>query len=399
MRLRAVRGRGPTCGAVRGFSSSPMAVCAIFGPLVAVMGAASVSRGDPVLENGWDNGFFAPFNAGNAATVKYGDSGWLGGPDALPISLERIDMGLVGFDSPTAGTTDIVVTFNNGDPSGLVFGNGAELYRTTFTGVTLPATEPGEAVGFTLSVPLPGVATTGGFNNVGWSVSLANYDYAGRFGFQVSTFSNFTTGFPTNNASFFNGSSWSLFSFGPDPETQSANFVATVVAVPEPIVFDVPFGVIPQGTFGRPVVNSAESVTKTGAGTLQFDALNRYLGPTLIAEGTLALVYDQSGSVIGSIENSPAIIVAEGATFDVTAPTFFTELQAFFLDDGQTLGGAGTVAGSVILGGGSTLAPGMPAFAGGPPGTVSSVPEPSAWWLAAAGLAGGLARRLRRRAP
>ena len=105
--------------------------------------SAGIVRSDPVLENGWDNGFFTPFNSGNAATVIYGDSGWLGGPAALPITLSQIDMGLVGFDSPTAGTADITVTFNNGDPSGLVFGSGAELFRTTFTAVDLPATEPG----------------------------------------------------------------------------------------------------------------------------------------------------------------------------------------------------------------------------------------------------------------
>lgn len=331
------------------------AACLVWA-LTAAFGPQAVA--DPVLENGWDNGFFTPFTSSNAATVVYGDSGWLGGPAAMPITLSQIDMGLVVFDSPTAGSTDITVTFNNGDPSGLVFGPGTELYRTTFTGVSLPATEPGEATGFTLSVPLPSVVTSGGYNNVGWSVRLGNYDYAGSFGFQVSTLSNFTTGFPTNNASFFNGSSWSLFSFGPDPETQSVNFVATITAVPEPIGFVVESGERTQGSFGRPFVNSAASVTKTGAGTLLFDALNHYAGPTLINEGTLALVYDQAGTVIGSIDGSREIRVAPAATFDVTAPTFFSAVQSFFLADGQTLSGGGSVLGAVTTAAGSVLSPG-----------------------------------------
>jgi autotransporter-associated beta strand protein len=333
----------------------PAAASLVWAVLAAV---CTQTLADPVLENGWDNGFFAPFTSSNAATVIYGDSGWLGGPAALPVTVSQIDMGLVVFDSPTAGSTDITVTFNDGDPSGLVFGPGTELYRTTFSGVSLPATEPGESSGFTLSVPLPSIVTSGGYNNVGWSVRLGNYDYAGSFGFQVSTFSNFTTGFPTNNASYFDGSTWSLFSFGPDQETQSVNFVATITAVPEPIVFEVTSGERSQGSFGRPVLNSASSVTKTGAGTLSFDGLNHYAGPTLINEGTLALVYDQSGSVIGSVEGSAEIRVAAGATFDVTVPSFFTSVQSFFLADGQMLSGGGGVLGSITAAAGSTVSPG-----------------------------------------
>jgi len=330
--------------------------CLAFGLIPAVFTPQAL--GDPVLQNGWDNGFFTPFNSGNAATVVYGDSGWLGGPAALPIVLGQLDLGLVVFDSPTSGSTDITVTLNNGDPSGLVFGPGSELFRTTFSNVALPATEPGGIADFILSVPLPSVATAGGFNNVGWSVRLGNYDYAGSFGFQVSTLSNFTTGFGTNNASFFNGSSWSLFSFGPDPETQSVNFVATVAAVPEQILFNVPTGERTQGSFGRPFVNSAASVTKTGSGTLFVDALNRYRGPTFIDAGVLALAYDQSGSVIGGIEESREIRVAAGAAFDVTVPTFFSPVQSFFLAEGQTLSGDGSVLGAVTTPAGSTLSPG-----------------------------------------
>jgi hypothetical protein len=75
--------------------------------------------------------------------------------------------------------------------------------------------------------------TTGGYNNVGWSIQLQNYAFGGNFGFQVSTASGQTAGFYTNNASFYNGSAWSLFSFGSDSNFGVANFVATI-EVPTP---------------------------------------------------------------------------------------------------------------------------------------------------------------------
>ncbi|MFM7184600.1 MAG: autotransporter-associated beta strand repeat-containing protein, partial [Planctomycetota bacterium] len=315
--------------------------------------------GDPVLQNAWDNGYFTPFNAGNVATVKYGDSGWLGGPGALPIALDRIDLGLVGFDSPSAGTADVTITVNNGDPSGRVFGNGAQFFSTTLSGVVLPSTPVGEAVGFTLSVPLVGVTTTGGFNNVGWSVRLSNYAYGGQVGFQTSKLSSFSTGFGTNNASYFNGSSWSLFSFGSDPDTKSANFVAAVNAAPEAIVLtsSVAAGVR-QGAVGRPYINSASSVTKTGTGTFILDALNNYYGPTSIEAGTLKLDYNTGGTVIGTIAKSSTISVAAGATFDVSAPTTFLPTGAYFLKAGQALAGAGTVVGSIATSSNSLVSPG-----------------------------------------
>jgi hypothetical protein len=187
---------------------------------------------DVVFLNQSDNGFFTPFDSSNSATVKYGDSGWLTGFGAPPVSLTSITFGLCVFDSPTAGSTDMLVTINDGDPSGFVFGSGAELYSTRVHALELPATEPGSPVYFAVTIPIPLVQTLGNFNNVGWSVALSNFDYAGSFGFQVSTASGQTIGYYTNNASFFDGSSWSLFSFGPDPNFGVANYVATIEAAP-----------------------------------------------------------------------------------------------------------------------------------------------------------------------
>jgi hypothetical protein len=179
-----------------------------------------------------DNGFFTPFNASNAGTVIYGDSGWIGSGSDDPAALGRITLGLAVFNSETTGTTDLVFTFNDGDPSGLVFGSGATLYSTVIRGVKLPAPGLNTVDYLSVTIPLPAVMTAGGFNNVGWSVALENYDFAGDFGFQVSSCAGQWVGFYTNNASFFDGNAWSLFAFGPGC-SGVANFVAAIeLAVP-----------------------------------------------------------------------------------------------------------------------------------------------------------------------
>jgi len=186
-----------------------------------------------VFDVGNDLGFFAPINSSNAATVKYGDGGWLGpGPGAPGVTLSKIKLRLATFGSKVPGSTDIEFTLNNGDPSGLVFGPGTPLYTTTITGVELPASSATSATFFEIDIPLPNIRTTGGFNNVGWSVKCRNFNYQGQFGFQVATCNGQFVGFYTNNASFFNGSFWSLFAFGQDPCTQVANFSVTLFKAP-----------------------------------------------------------------------------------------------------------------------------------------------------------------------
>jgi hypothetical protein len=206
--------------------------------LSVLAGVSAASGSTVVFENINDNGFFTPFNSGTPSNVRYGDSGWLTGDGSgVPMGLEQITLGLAAYNPSQgnigAGTFDLTFTFNNGDPSGLVFGPGTTLYSTTITGVSLPALSA-EGLGlFSLSIPLPGVVTSGGFNNVGWSVGVSNFSYAGQFGFQASSALGQTTGFYTNNASVFNGTFWNIFSFGGDPITGVANYVATIT-VPSP---------------------------------------------------------------------------------------------------------------------------------------------------------------------
>ena len=187
------------------------------GALTALLAAAPAFAGTVVYNSGPATGFFTPFNSDTPAGTRYGDSGWFGfGADA-PETVNTLTLGLAVSASTApavAGNTDIVFTFNDGDPSGLVFGSGAVLYSTTIVGVDLPAAAPGQATYFELVVPIPNVDTLGGFNNFGFSIGVENFDYTGDFGFQNrGDFNNL--GFYTNNASQFTpGQGWSLFAFG-----------------------------------------------------------------------------------------------------------------------------------------------------------------------------------------
>lgn len=83
------------------------------------------------------------------------------------------------------------------------------------------------------------------------------------------------------------------------------------------------------------------------AGALTLTASNGYTGPTTIEGGTLAL------GAAGSLRSSSRVQVASGAAFNVSALT-----AGYAVSPAQTLAGSGTVIGSVVVGGGATLAPG-----------------------------------------
>jgi hypothetical protein len=197
--------------------------------LVAALAPTSAASAQVVFETGNDNGYFTPFNSANAGTVKYGDSGWLGsGPGSPGVPLGRMTLRLATFGGAVPGSTDIEFTLNDGDPSGLVFGSGAVLYSTTIAGVELPAAFGTDPTYFDVVIPLPRVMTLGDYNNVGWSVKCRNFNYTGSFGFQVGICTSQAFGFYTNNASFNNGTSWSLFAFGADSCTQIAQYSVVI---------------------------------------------------------------------------------------------------------------------------------------------------------------------------
>jgi fibronectin-binding autotransporter adhesin len=86
-------------------------------------------------------------------------------------------------------------------------------------------------------------------------------------------------------------------------------------------------------------------ITKSGAGTWTLGGVNTYSGNTTVGGGTLAL---GAGASIGYSSN---ILVASGATFDVSA-------SGFTLGATNTLSGSGTVNGSMSDSTGSQIFPG-----------------------------------------
>ena len=106
-------------------------------------------------------------------------------------------------------------------------------------------------------------------------------------------------------------------------------------------------GTMTVGAIGATVdvVNSGTTpggIIKTGPGNLVLAGTNTYNGGTVIRDGALVL--------LGTISNSPSIVVQNGATFDVSGAT------AFSIAATQTLGGNGTVIGNTAIAG--TLSPG-----------------------------------------
>jgi autotransporter-associated beta strand protein len=150
-------------------------------------------------------------------------------------------------------------------------------------------------------------------------------------------------------------------------------------------------------------ITGTSSVTKVGNGTILMDGINTFTGTIGIQQGALAI------TSTSAIANSSLIDIAAGASLDVRNVS-----GGYTVGAGQTLGGSGTVLGSVIFGRGSTISPGMmtgvagASLMGGKSHVAGlgldsqtvAVPEPSTLGLVSVGfgLAGVLAARRKRAA-
>ena len=95
------------------------------------------------------------------------------------------------------------------------------------------------------------------------------------------------------------------------------------------------------------------ALTKIGAGTLELDGANTYSGPTTIGAGTLLL------GASGTVNLTPSISVATGATFDVSAVA-----GGFSLPTSELLTGSGRINGSIVDGVSTIIQPGGNGTAG-----------------------------------
>ena len=103
------------------------------------------------------------------------------------------------------------------------------------------------------------------------------------------------------------------------------------------------------------IITGAIGLIKTGPGTQTLGDTNNYTGNTTVNAGTLAL----SGA--GSINKTPVITMAAGATMDASGRTDGT----LTLSTGQTLNGFGTVKGVLTVASLATVAPGSNGRSGG----------------------------------
>jgi len=177
------------------------------------------------------------------------------------------------------------------------------------------------------------------------------------------------------------------------PSLVSGNLVVVQNVAVLPPAASITIGVaagrtITQLAAGYPVLTGTVPVVKTGLGTLVVGGTNTATGPLEIRSGALTVPSAAAVTGFGSLT------VTAGATLDVAALA-----GGYVVPTGQTLGGSGTVHGSVQFGAGATLSPGLGLVAA--PSFVA-VPEPGTAGMAWAALACGassLALRWRPAAP
>lgn len=134
------------------------------------------------------------------------------------------------------------------------------------------------------------------------------------------------------------------------------SFIAGVGEAPRNAIFSVG-GLNTSSTFAGSILG--HSLTKVGTGVLTLSGTNNtFIGATTISNGVLALVTNSLGSNT-EISNAPTVTITAPGVLDVSGQSDKT----FSLGLGgvnQTLGGNGTIRGSLLVGGLGTVSPGFP---------------------------------------
>jgi fibronectin-binding autotransporter adhesin len=209
--------------------------------------------------------------------------------------------------SPTASENDVLrLTGSTPLPTSLASGNAVRLFLNvaslaqadSFTGgffTTADSTAAISGGSYSTYVYGDGLGTDYSHNDVSW-YTLASWNTK-----QSSTLSATISMVPTTAA--FDGS------------TQTSGYVMRAsYGTSSNIVIDVASGSQTQTQAGHSQIVVADSVTKTGAGTLVMDAANSYTGPTTVSAGTLQVA---NGNAVAS----SAVTVSSGATLSVASGT------------------------------------------------------------------------------
>lgn len=208
-------------------------------------------------------------------------------------------------------------------------------------GITISSIISGSGRKLTLGGTGPGVLTLSGANTFtggmtlgsGRSLNINNASALGTGTFTISggtinNSSGATITLSTNNAQTWNGN----FTFtGTNDLDLGTGAVSLGSAVGLSRTITISGGTLTVGGIIS-TATSANALTKSGGGTLTLTGANTYTGDTTISNGTLTL------SAGGSIANSSNIVIAGGATFDVSGLT-----TALTLASEQGLKASGTV--------------------------------------------------------
>ena len=318
------------------FYTGPTAVAAgtlqIDGDNSLATGAVSVQAGGTLAGNGTVGGAttlsadatLAPGASVGTLAFSQGMT-WAGGADYNWQLVDAAGSAGSSWDLASIGGS-LAITATSADPYSI------NLWTLSSTGPDVD----GPAVNFDSSAPYA------------WTIATAA---GGITGFSADAFTVVTG--PSNGTTGF-ANDFGTGSFSVAQTLQSLQVVFTPGSGPGNIVIDVPSGSQTQAQAGYSAINAALSVTKTGAGTVVFDAANAYTGPTTVSAGTLQVananglqatnVTVDTGATLavasGTTMRSPGVIV-DGGTISAAALAVnnTTGITALAINAGTIAGG------------------------------------------------------------